>query len=89
MAALTGTDLAFSIKDMNVRPCHGQRNIPDGEVFTAPVRDSVNGVIQFNCETLYRGTVFNAIKLEFKHGKIVSGLADSSVRMAVQPSCNR
>jgi aminopeptidase len=66
-----GTDLTFSIKGMNVRPCHGQRNIPDGEVFTAPIRDSVNGVIRYNAASRYQGTVFQAIEFEFKQGKIV------------------
>ena len=41
------------------------------------MRDSVNGTIQFNCETLYRGTIFNNIRLEFKNGKIVEATASS------------
>jgi len=72
-----GTDLHFSIKGIGAKPCYGERNIPDGECFSTPIRDSVNGVIQFNCETLYRGTVFNNIRLEFKNGKIIAGSADS------------
>ena len=66
-----GTDLEFSIKNIPVRPCHGQRNIPDGEVFTAPVRDSVNGTISFNTQSLYQGTVFDGIRFDFRDGKIV------------------
>ncbi|MGE3408367.1 MAG: aminopeptidase [Pirellulales bacterium] len=66
-----GTDLEFSIRGMNVRPCHGQRNIPDGEVFTAPIRDSVNGVIRYNTKSLYQGTVFDGIEFEFQQGKII------------------
>lgn len=65
-----GTDLSFSIRGMSVRPCHGQRNIPDGEVFTAPLRDSVNGVIRYNTKSLYQGTVFDGIEFEFRQGKI-------------------
>ncbi len=65
-----GTDLTFSIKGIPVIPCNGQCNIPDGEVFTAPIKDSVNGVITFNTKTLYQGTVFEGIRLEFKDGKI-------------------
>jgi aminopeptidase len=72
-----GTDLSFSIKNIGAIGCFGQRNIPDGELFTCPVRDSVDGVIQFNCETLYRGTIFNNIKLEFKNGKVVNGTGGS------------
>ena len=66
-----GTDLTFSIRGMNVRPCHGQRNIPDGEVFTAPIRDSVNGVIRYNAASRYQGTVFQQVEFEFQAGKIV------------------
>src|SRR4051812_37952268 len=65
-----GTELNFSIKGIGAVGCWGERNIPDGECFTCPVRDSVNGVIQFNCETMYRGTIFNGIRLEFKSGKV-------------------
>jgi aminopeptidase len=65
-----GTDLTFSKKGIPTIPCDGNHNIPDGEIFTCPVRDSVNGVVQFNCETIYRGTVYNDIRLVFKDGKI-------------------
>ena len=73
-----GTDLRFSKKDIPSKPCTGDRNIPDGECFSCPVRDSVEGVIQFNCETLYRGTVFNNIRLEFRNGRIITASTDSS-----------
>ena len=65
------TDLRFSIKGIGVVPCCGDRNIPDGEVFTAPVRDSVEGVLQYNTPTLHNGNTFTNIRLEFKKGKIV------------------
>ncbi len=71
-----GTELEFSIKDIPVIPCHGERNIPDGEVFTAPVRDSINGVIRFNTQSRYQGTVFDNIEFEFKDGQIIR--ADAS-----------
>ena len=66
-----GTNLKFSIKGIPAIRCAGERNIPDGECFTAPVKDSVEGHIQFNAETLYHGTVFNNIRLEFEKGKVV------------------
>jgi len=66
-----GTDLTFSIKDIPVIACSGRRNIPDGEVFTAPVRDSVNGVITYNTPSLYQGTIFNGIRFEFRDGQII------------------
>ncbi|MBD3676752.1 MAG: aminopeptidase [Planctomycetaceae bacterium] len=66
-----GTDLSFSIEGMPAIPCAGECNIPDGEVFTAPVRESVNGTIQYNTGSRYQGTVFENIRFEFQEGKIV------------------
>jgi len=66
-----GTDLEFSIRGIPVRPCHGQRNIPDGEVFTAPVRESVQGTIAYNAPSLYQGTIFEGIRFRFENGKII------------------
>jgi aminopeptidase len=65
------TDLSFSIKGIPAIPCDGKLNIPDGEVFTAPVRESVNGVIHFNCPSIQRGITHNDVRLVFKNGKIV------------------
>ncbi len=65
-----GTDLSFSIRGLPAIKCAGEVNIPDGEVFTAPVRESVNGVIQYNADSLYQGTVFSNIRLTFKDGRI-------------------
>lgn len=66
-----GTDLRFSIKDIPTIPCTGNANIPDGEIFTAPVRDSVNGTIAFNTPTIYQGSVFEGVTLRFDQGKII------------------
>ncbi len=71
-----GTDLRFSIKGINVIPCAGENNIPDGEIFTAPVKDSVNGTIAYNTPSAFRGKVFNNVKLTFENGKIVKATAD-------------
>lgn len=76
-----GTDLEFSIKGMTAIPCGGQYNIPDGEVFTAPVRDSVNGVLQYNAPTIYQGASFDAIRLEFRDGKIIKATANHTKRL--------
>src|SRR5438128_1097313 len=65
------TDLRFSIAGMPVVACAGERNIPDGEVFTAPVRDSVEGHVRFNTPTIYQGTSFDGVRLEFRRGRIV------------------
>ncbi|MDR2862726.1 MAG: aminopeptidase [Puniceicoccales bacterium] len=76
-----GTDLTFSIKNIPAIPCGGQRNIPDGEVFTAPVRDSVEGVIQYNAPTVYQGTSFSDVRLVFRKGKIVEATANNTKRL--------
>jgi aminopeptidase len=75
------TDLSFSIKDIPVRPCHGQRNIPDGEVFTAPVRDSVNGTIRYNTRSRYQGTTFENIAFTFQNGRIVKATANETDKL--------
>lgn len=76
-----GTDLRFSIRGMNIRPCHGQRNIPDGEVFTAPLRESVEGVIRYNTGSRYQGVLFRDIQFEFKQGQIVRATANETERI--------
>ena len=65
------TDITFSIKNMPAIPCCGNANIPDGELYTAPIKDSVNGIITYNTKSPYHGNVFNNISLEFKDGKII------------------
>lgn len=72
------TDLHFSIKGIGVVPCSGERNIPDGECFTAPVRDSVEGILQYNTPTLFNGITFTNIRLEFQKGRIVRCSADQN-----------
>lgn len=71
-----GTDLRFSIKDIPALYSGGNYNVPDGEVFTSPVKDSVEGVITYNAPTIYRGIGFDGIRLTFEKGKIVKGEAD-------------
>ncbi|MEM7352844.1 MAG: aminopeptidase [Acidobacteriota bacterium] len=73
-----GTDLSFSIKDIPTVPCDGGRNIPDGEVFTAPVRDSVQGTIQFNTETIYQGVTHRDIRLTFRDGRVVDAASSDT-----------
>jgi aminopeptidase len=73
-----GTDLTFSKRGIPSIPCAGERNIPDGEIFTCPVRDSVSGTITFNTETLYRGTLFHNIQLTFRNGKIIEAKAGAN-----------
>ena len=76
-----GTDLRFSIKGIPAIPCAGELNIPDGEVFTAPVKDSVNGHIAFNAPSIYQGTAFDSIRLEFKNGKVVDATSNNTKKL--------
>lgn len=73
-----GTDLSFSLKGLKAVICDGDRNLPDGEVYSAPVKNSINGVIQFNTDTVYEGEYFSNIRLEFKDGKIVKGTSTAN-----------
>ena len=74
------TDLRFSIEGIPVVPCAGEMNIPDGEVFTAPVRDSVEGHIRFNAPTIYQGAGFDGIRLAFESGRIVEANCEAGDR---------
>jgi len=76
-----GTDLTFSIKGLNGIKCDGELNIPDGEVFTAPVKDSVNGVLTYNTPAVYQGFTYENIVLEFENGKIVKATANDTDRI--------
>jgi aminopeptidase len=73
-----GTDLRFSIAGIPGIACGGTHNIPDGECFTAPVKDSVEGVISYNAPSIYQGIAFDNVKLEFKQGKIVKATANNT-----------
>ena len=72
-----GTDLNFSIKDIPAIKCCGLRNIPDGEVYTAPVRNSVNGTLTYNTPSVYQGVTYENISFTFKDGKIIKATANN------------
>ncbi len=76
-----GTDLTFSIKNIGAVTCGGSRNIPDGEVFSCPVKNSVNGVVQYNAPTVYLGSSFDNIRLVFKNGKVVEATSSNTKRL--------
>ena len=73
-----GTDLRFSIEGIPAEKYMGTFNIPDGEVATAPVKNSVNGFITYNTETRYNGVLFNNIRFEFKDGKIIKATSNKT-----------
>lgn len=72
------TDITFSIKGIPAVPCCGNSNIPDGEVYTAPVKDSVNGTITFNTPCPYQGKVFTGVSLTFQNGKIIKATCNEN-----------
>ena len=76
-----GTDLTFSIKGIPAIKCAGHMNIPDGEVYTAPVKDSVNGVITYNAPTLENGIRHENVRLVFKDGKIVGATSSDTAAL--------
>ncbi len=76
-----GTRLEFSIKGIGAQACEGDRNLPDGEVFSCPVRKSVNGSIRFNAPTTYAGTRFENVQLEFSQGRIVKAASSNTARL--------
>ena len=79
-----GTNLRFSIKDIGAVTCGGLRNIPDGEVFSCPVKNSVEGEITYNTPSVYQGASFDRVRLEFKKGRIVNASADNNRRKLKQ-----
>jgi aminopeptidase len=76
-----GTDLRFSIRGIGAVACGGAHNIPDGEVFSCPVKTSVEGHVTFNTPTIYQGTPFDSVRLEFHRGKIVAASANHPGRL--------
>lgn len=76
-----GTDLRFSMKGISAVICGGDRNIPDGEVFSCPVKESVQGHVAFNAPTIYQGTGFDRIRLEFRDGKIVDATSNETAKL--------
>jgi aminopeptidase len=75
------TDLTMSIKGMPVRKDTGLQNLPDGEVYCVPIKNSINGVISFNTPVNFRGTTFDNIILTFEQGKIIDARANDTVKL--------
>ncbi|HBY21055.1 MAG: aminopeptidase [Clostridiales bacterium GWE2_32_10] len=75
------TDISFSIQEIPAIKCDGEKNLPDGEVFTAPVKNSINGVISYNTPSEYQGFKFENIRLEFKDGKIINATANNTEKI--------
>jgi aminopeptidase len=76
-----GTDLRFSIKGIGAKECGGRYNIPDGEVFSCPVKESVEGVVQYNAPTVYLGSSFDNIRLVFRKGRIAEATSNNTAKL--------
>ena len=76
-----GTDLRFSVKGIPAVICGGDRNIPDGEVFTCPVKNSIEGHVSFNAPSIYQGIGFDGVRLEFREGKIVDATSNQTEKL--------
>lgn len=75
------TDLSFSIKGIPSIKCSGKMNIPDGEIFTAPVKNSINGTLMYNAPSEYHGFTFDNVYFEFKDGKIIKAKCNDDERL--------
>lgn len=71
-----GTDIKLNVADRKFIACVGEHNMPDGEFFTGPVEDSVNGHVAFSFPATYGGREVAGVKLEFADGKVVNASAD-------------
>ncbi|MGI6153966.1 MAG: aminopeptidase [Christensenellaceae bacterium] len=76
-----GTDIRFSIRGIGAKKCDGHFNVPDGEVYTAPVKDSVNGQITYNTPSIHQGFKYENVCLKFKDGKIIEATANDTARI--------
>ncbi len=76
-----GTDISFSIKGIGSKKCSGERNIPDGEIYTAPVKNSVNGVITYNAPSVEQGFRHENVCLTFKDGKIIDAKSNDTEKL--------
>ncbi len=75
------TDISFSIKGVGSKKCSGHCNIPDGEIYTAPIKDSVNGKITYNAPSVEQGVKFENVSLTFKDGKIIEASANFTEKL--------
>ena len=75
------TDISFSIKGIGSKKCSGERNIPDGEIYTAPIKDSVNGVITYNTPSIQNGFKYENVSLTFKNGKIIKATGNDPIKI--------
>jgi aminopeptidase len=71
-----GTDITLGVAGRHFVPCVGDNNMPDGEFFTGPVEDSVEGVVSFHLPAVIGGREVAGVRLKFEAGKVVEATAD-------------
>jgi aminopeptidase len=71
-------DLSLSIKDRIFMNAAGEHNMPDGEVFTGPVEDSVQGWVRFSFPAVYQGNEVDGVELRFEQGRVVEAKAEKN-----------
>ncbi len=69
-------DLLLSVKDRKFKNCYGKNNMPDGEIFTGPVENSLNGWVRYSYPAIYSGVMVRGVELEFKDGKVIRARAE-------------
>ncbi|MFH0768562.1 MAG: aminopeptidase [Chloroflexota bacterium] len=79
-----GTDLRLSVAGRTFVNCDGHYNVPDGEIFTGPVEDSIEGNVCFSYPAIYRGREVTGVRLWFEHGKVVKASADKNEDFLLQ-----
>lgn len=72
------TDLTMNVTGRPWVSCHGTENFPDGEIFTSPLEDSMEGRIHFTLPAFYHGRRVDDVRLDFKKGKVVSDSASKN-----------
>jgi aminopeptidase len=79
-----GTDITLGVAGRTWIPCYGEHNMPDGEFFTGPVEDSVNGEISFSFPASYGGRTVSGVRLRFENGKVVDATAEQGEDLLVE-----
>jgi len=69
------TDITYQVRGRNWLNADGAVNFPDGEVFTGPIEESVNGTIHFTYPAIYNGKEVEDVRLTFRDGKVVEASA--------------
>ncbi len=79
-----GTDIRLGVEGRTFIPCFGDRNMPDGEFFTGPIEDSVEGEVTFHLPAMVGGREVAGVRLRFAAGKVVDASAERGEEYLLQ-----